>query len=581
MPERGCSRESSEREKVIGRPRWIAFSDERLDEVVADIEAGAEPRTSFYLMLIASSMIACLGLVANSTAVIIGAMLVSPLMTPIFGVALAMLKGDHRLFPKALFAEFAGVAFAVGSAYLFGLVWISAEATPAMLARTDPHLLDLLVAVFAGFAGAYALLDERTSPALPGVAIATAVVPPLSAAGLCLANGAYRGAGGALLLFFANFVAILLVALVTFSVAGIAPTLQWKSFSHLLRRYGFTLVSFVVVAVVLTHSLYRITRDRYVTSRVQDILSAEFAETGSAVLDDFNHRVVGGKLQLLATVRAPRLIPPDRVQEIEKDLGRQLGMPATLIVRTVLANDVSATGSAIHATGVDLDGVFLSKGLSGPQLKTRYAEQALLEQLQHEPAVELIGVECGRVEDRSLVLATVQSIRVLSRQEISRLEAAVRVRLQDPELELVVQFVPTLLSDRLGPILIGWTNIDAATPDEAEGLAELDGRIRAEIARLTDVFPVAVHFNLREEAWGVLVETTGPRAVAPKEVTAVQATFSKHEPPLEINLWHKPEAVVTADGYMDYRNFTKSTLQERIKTLPIIFQETKSEQEPH
>jgi uncharacterized hydrophobic protein (TIGR00271 family) len=561
----------------MDRHRWITVSEERLEVVVSDIARGSEPRGSFYLMLIVSAMIASFGLLANSTAVIIGAMLVSPLMTPIFGVALGMLTGDSRLFWKALGAEFAGVALAVGSAYLFGMLWITAEATPAMLARTNPSLLDLLVAVFAGLAGGYALVNERTSPALPGVAIATAIVPPLSTAGLCFANGAYLGGGGALLLFFANFVAILLVALITFTLAGMAPALQWKSLPHLLRRYGFAFVSFAVVAIVLTHSLYRITRDRHVASRIQDVLSAEVAEIGSAVLDDSIYRIAGGKLQVLATVRAPRLIPPDRVKEIEEDLESQLGMPARLIIRTVLANDVSATGSAIHATDVDLDGVFISAGLSGPQLKTRYAEQVLLERLQHEPAVELVDVECGQVGDRSIVLATLQSIRVLSRHEIGRLEAAVRVRLEDPELELVVQFVPTVLGDRFGPILIGWTNVDATTPEESAALNELDGQIRAEVAKLPEVFPVAVHFNVREELWGVLVETTGPRTVTPDKVATIQSAFSEHEPPLEISFWHKPEAVVTARGYVAYNDFTKSTLQERIKTLPVIFQKTKSE----
>ena len=84
--------------EAMDTPRWIAVSEERQDDVVAEIARGSEPRGSFCAMLNVSAMIACLGLVANSTAVIIGAMLVSPLMTPIFGIALGMLKGDHRLF---------------------------------------------------------------------------------------------------------------------------------------------------------------------------------------------------------------------------------------------------------------------------------------------------------------------------------------------------------------------------------------------------------------------------------------------------------------------------------------------------
>jgi len=94
------------------------------------------------------------------------------------------------------------------------------EATPEMLARTKPNLFDLIVAVLAGFDGAYAFVDEKISPALPRVAIATAIVPPLANSGLCIAYGAYHGAFGSLLLFFANFLSILLVASILFFKAG-------------------------------------------------------------------------------------------------------------------------------------------------------------------------------------------------------------------------------------------------------------------------------------------------------------------------------------------------------------------------
>jgi uncharacterized hydrophobic protein (TIGR00271 family) len=180
---------------------WFAPTPERIRAVTQEIADGSEPKISYYLLLVTAAMIACFGLVTNSTAVIIGAMLVSPLMTPIFGIALAMLRGDGSLLFHGLRAEFGGVALAVGAAFLFGLSPVAGVATPEMLSRTHPQLLDLLVAVFAGFAGAYALLDERVSPALPGVAIATAIVPPLSTCGLCLAMGAYGAPLGPLSCF--------------------------------------------------------------------------------------------------------------------------------------------------------------------------------------------------------------------------------------------------------------------------------------------------------------------------------------------------------------------------------------------
>ncbi|HSQ86590.1 MAG TPA: TIGR00341 family protein, partial [Desulfobacterales bacterium] len=195
---------------------------ERVVTVYEDIERGSKPELRFYAMVGASTAIAAFGLIMNSTAVVIGAMLVAPLMTPIFGIALALVRGDASLLGRAIRAEIVGVILTVSLAACFGLVIPELEVTQEMLSRTSPNLLDLLVAVFAGFAGAYAMVDEHISPALPGVAIATAIVPPLANSGLCLALGAYYGAMGSFLLFFANFLSILLVASAIFFASGMA-----------------------------------------------------------------------------------------------------------------------------------------------------------------------------------------------------------------------------------------------------------------------------------------------------------------------------------------------------------------------
>ncbi|HZK13759.1 MAG TPA: DUF389 domain-containing protein, partial [Desulfobaccales bacterium] len=198
-----------------GRFQWLSTTPERLQRVREEITLGSEPKVSFYALLTTASLIASFGLIANSTAVIIGAMLVSPLMTPIIGISLALVVGDTPLLGRALRAEALGVVLSIGIAAVLGMFPLALQVTPEMLSRTEPNLMDLLVAVLAGFAGTYALIDARLSPALPGVAIATAIVPPLANSGLCLAMGAYQGAWGSFLLFFANFLAILLVSAAT------------------------------------------------------------------------------------------------------------------------------------------------------------------------------------------------------------------------------------------------------------------------------------------------------------------------------------------------------------------------------
>ena len=140
---------------------WIKTSKERRQFVVKEITSGSEPGIRFYLLLTTSALIAAFGLIANSTAVIIGAMLVSPLMTPIIGSSLGLVIGDGRLFANSLRSVVIGTVLAIFFSALLGILPLALEATPEMLSRVRPTLLDLFVAVLAGFAGSYAMIDEK------------------------------------------------------------------------------------------------------------------------------------------------------------------------------------------------------------------------------------------------------------------------------------------------------------------------------------------------------------------------------------------------------------------------------------
>ena len=252
---------------------WLRVSPERQEVVIREIDYGCQPGGRFYALVATSTLIACLGLIGNSTAVVIGAMLVAPLMTPIFGISLSLVRGEALMLGRAIRAEIMGVVLAVGIAALFGSLPMALEVTPEMLARTRPNLLDLLVAVLAGFAGAYAMTNERLSPALPGVAIATAIVPPLANVGLCLAVGAYQGAYGSFLLFLANFLSILVVSSLVFIAAGLVRAVPIERWGF-VRRFGVPGLGFLVVAVLLTQPLVHIVKDRYLTSAIKKVISA-------------------------------------------------------------------------------------------------------------------------------------------------------------------------------------------------------------------------------------------------------------------------------------------------------------------
>ena len=141
-----------------------------------------------------------------------------------------------------------------------------------------------MIAALAGTAGALAMIDERVSPALPGVAIATALNPPIAAIGLCLALGAYEGAWGAFVLFFANVLAILAVAGVTFVVAGFVSRAEIGSLGGLARRFSVAAVGLLLVTGLLTQYLVASVRDLRTERAINETLDHELANEPSTAL---------------------------------------------------------------------------------------------------------------------------------------------------------------------------------------------------------------------------------------------------------------------------------------------------------
>lgn len=166
----------------------------------------------FAVLLVLSTVIAAGGVIGDSTATVIGAMIVAPLMTPIMATALAIVTGDRHHVGRSLLIVVVGGGAVVGMAWLLGLA-LPGHVDPAsnsqVTGRVTPRAIDLLVALACGAAGGFALSRDSVSDALPGVAISISLVPPLCVAGLTLAEGDTGGASGALLLFTTNFLAIL------------------------------------------------------------------------------------------------------------------------------------------------------------------------------------------------------------------------------------------------------------------------------------------------------------------------------------------------------------------------------------
>jgi uncharacterized hydrophobic protein (TIGR00271 family) len=553
-------------EAHVGRFQWLSTTPERLQQVRGDITLGSEPKVSFYALLTTASLIASFGLIANSTAVIIGAMLVSPLMTPIIGISLALVLGETPLLGRALRAEALGVVLSIGIAAVLGMFPLALQVTPEMLSRTEPNLMDLLVAVLAGFAGTYALIDARLSPALPGVAIATAIVPPLANSGLCLAMGAYQGAWGSFLLFFANFLAILLVSAATFVAAGMAPRITWSNKWEFVRTFGVALAGFFLVAVLLTHTLVRIVQERYLNSAIRDTIKTELSQFPSTSLVDLLQKQYENKLYVLATVRAPNIIPPDKVMVIQQALTHRLERPTELIIRAILAKDVSATGSTSQVTAQNLDGFFISSKISPGVMRIQLAEQALREVLMHRPDIILSEVNMVQFPRGPVVVATLQTSRPLIPEEVQEIEKKLQERLHDPKVRLLTRCMSTVDVDDRGRILYAWAHFGSQSPEDAALQERVEKAVVAELKRFPGFFVTNVDALSDGDHWNVRVEAAGVKIITARELSQVEKAVSRQvNRDTRIYLWFRSEAMLTRNGLSSVESFTSNQLKERKK----------------
>jgi len=258
----------------------------------------------FFALMVLSTVIAAIGLQQNSAAVVIGAMLVAPLMTPLLGLGLALVQGNPVLAKISLRSVLLGAGVSLMVGLLTGLLTPGfEEPTREMLSRGGPGMLDLFVAFASGLAAAYASSRPGLLAALPGVAIAAALVPPIATSGLALSLGNFHLAIGSLLLFIINMVTIVLATMVSLWVVGlrnIGKTSRWER-----AAVGIVLMSVLALGVYLSlkpdsNPTERKIPDGLMVS-MQERLGDEYRLDSVAVAYDelgaqLNVRVLGEKL---------------------------------------------------------------------------------------------------------------------------------------------------------------------------------------------------------------------------------------------------------------------------------------------
>lgn len=243
----GFVHEAKETLSAIVRDRLSLTTDKADDETIdQELRAGVEIRGANLWVLIFAIFIASIGLNVNSTAVIIGAMLISPLMGPIMGVGYGLGIFDFHLIRRSLknLAISAGIALATSSTYFLFSPLTSAQSE--LLSRTSPTIWDVLIALFGGLAGIVGATRKGKSNVIPGVAIATALMPPLCAAGYGLASRHWSFFFGAFYLFLINCVFI------AFSSALVTQVFHVRANGIVDRKLAKRVRNYQILVVLLT-----------------------------------------------------------------------------------------------------------------------------------------------------------------------------------------------------------------------------------------------------------------------------------------------------------------------------------------
>lgn len=317
----GAARTQSVTLRLLSR-FWLRLTPAEQDDVERQAFTLSAANLDYFVLIAIAAMLAALGLLSNSAAVIIGAMLVAPFMQPCIGFAVGITTGHFSLIRRALIALVTGVPVALMMAMLCGLLIGARVPTAEMLARGNPTVIDALIAFASGMIGAYGTARKEIPAALAGVAIAAALMPPLCTVGLGMSTGYTELALRAGLLFFTNIVCIALGAWAVFLLLGMRPAFRDAQG----RRSYIPLVMITLFMLPTTLLLLNLSTETNRLHAVERRLEALFPE---AEIQQVELRQ-GTPLIIQARISTSALITRQQVAQSESALQEQFDVPLRL-----------------------------------------------------------------------------------------------------------------------------------------------------------------------------------------------------------------------------------------------------------
>lgn len=315
------------KERNKGNWHWMETKPVPLASLNRSLWRSAESSSNYYLLLFLSGTIATLGLLSNSSATVIGAMIVAPLMGPIEGISFAIVMANRRLLKRASLALILGSLLTIITAAIISNVVGIDALTDEISARTRPTLIDLGVALAAGATGALAKSRRGISDALPGVAIAVALVPPLSVVGVGLSFASSQVFFGSLLLFLTNLAGII------FSGGLVFLAQRYGSVKRAKRGMTIAIVTLLCLGIPLSLSFQDLALKKQSSITVNDVIRRRSNAFADAKIQSLSIQREGKELAVYLGVEAvPGSISADQVDRVRSLLAQELDYPVSLQV---------------------------------------------------------------------------------------------------------------------------------------------------------------------------------------------------------------------------------------------------------
>ncbi|MBW4481808.1 MAG: DUF389 domain-containing protein [Tildeniella torsiva UHER 1998/13D] len=323
--------------------RSVAAGD--LTRLRQDLLEESQLSWHYLVLVVGACIIATLGLLSNSAAVIIGAMLIAPLMLPIRGAAFGILEADRPLIRASMVALAVGSLLSVAISALLGALTGVAQFGSEVMARTQPTLLDLGIALTAGALAGVAKVEPKVAGTVAGTAIAVALMPPICVVGLWLGRGNLELSLGALLLYMTNLFGITLACMVAFVLFG-------YSMAHQARRpLGITLLFTALLVIPLGATTLRLLQQNQLEASVKAALLDRTLTFQRVTLVNMDANWVSTPPEISLTVRASEPVTSNQVELLEQFLARELGHPYKL---TFLVSQLESITSDPAKEGEDL-----------------------------------------------------------------------------------------------------------------------------------------------------------------------------------------------------------------------------------